>query len=261
MNHSMTDSRPRGAGKNSKLGEALALARDGVAVFPCDGKIPKSSPRHPVARRHGVTAPWGATSSEAAVRDYWTLYPNANIGRPTGGGCFVLDVDTAKGGTIPDGCPLTWMVRTPSGGVHLYYSTAQAIKSNADGRVAPGVDVRCEGGMVIAAGSDGYEVVNPDTAIAPLPDWLAEAATRSPRRGTGPGGGAAGFAMRDAVPAGQRNYYLAQYAGWLLSSGYDAADLAEMLDSENVSACCPPLDTDEVEKVARSIARYGESRA
>lgn len=111
---------------NIKLTGALALAGRGIPVFPCEvgGKAPL-----------GEAAPHGfkdATTDIEHVRWWWTRYPNANVGMPTGHpGYDVFDVDVKtsgsgwaafnalkRAGLLPE--PLI-VVRTPSGGLHAYY--------------------------------------------------------------------------------------------------------------------------------------------
>lgn len=69
--------------------------------------------------------------------------------------------------------PETYSVRSPTGGLHFYYASTAPI-SNSAGALAPGVDVRGEGGQVVAAGSvrmNGrrYTIVN-EVDVAPLPE-------------------------------------------------------------------------------------------
>jgi len=69
----------------------------------------------------------------------------------------------------------TLRVRTPSGGLHIYYSTSTRIK-NTSNQIAPGVDTRGGGlGFCVAPGCQGYEVEHdpgPDQLIG-LPYVIA----------------------------------------------------------------------------------------
>ena len=76
------------------------------------------------------------------------------------------------------GFPWTRSVRTPSGGVHLYYTapTTGPVPPSS-GKVGPMVDVRGGESYVIAAGSwaDGKPYTLLDSRpIQPLPEWLAK---------------------------------------------------------------------------------------
>lgn len=128
---------------------------------------------------------------EQIKRDF-TKWPEAGIGVPTGAvnGFFVIEADTLKGHGV-DGLagikqleaahgalPNTLMVESPSGSLHRYYRLPPSIKVNNrqdKSALASGVDVRGDGGMVIAPPSvrgDGvYRWLN-DAAIAAAPLWL-----------------------------------------------------------------------------------------
>ena len=73
------------------------------------------------------------------------------------------------------------MAESPSGSSHLYFSwpTGGVKIINSASTIGPGIDVRGEGGMVIATPSvkkDGsYRWIN-DLPVAEAPAWLIEAA-------------------------------------------------------------------------------------
>jgi hypothetical protein len=140
------------------LDHALALARRGLRVFPL---VPGQ--KRPAIKRFYAEA----TADEDRIRAWWAERPDYNIGIATGDGLVVLDIDTKPG---RDGRP--WLdlteidspfkVRTPSGGLHLYFATESEIANNYD-RLAKGVDVRGYHGFVVGPGSrvagGVYEVV------------------------------------------------------------------------------------------------------
>ncbi|MGW7403418.1 bifunctional DNA primase/polymerase [Streptomyces sp. NPDC054833] len=72
--------------------------------------------------------------------------------------------------------PTTYTVRTPSGGLHLYFTAPAGIHLHNTARtVAPYVDTRAWGGNVVAAGSitpQGAYAVLADGPVATLPAWL-----------------------------------------------------------------------------------------
>ncbi|HET9081677.1 MAG TPA: bifunctional DNA primase/polymerase [Trebonia sp.] len=173
------------------LRSALAAARRGWHVFPCaaGGKPP------------ALKGNWQdlATTSPAQIRDWWRRAPY-NIGIACGpSGLVVIDLDQARddddepgvlfplsgadvlsglawqhGERYPGG---TYIVDTPSGGCHLYFSVAgNAGIRNSAGMVGPHIDVRADGGYVVGAGSQiggrAYMARGP-RAAAPLPSWLA----------------------------------------------------------------------------------------
>lgn len=105
-----------------------------------------------------------------------------NVGIVTGkaSGIIAIDIDPKHGGTKEAVDGLAGMVsrtrthRTPSGGLHLIFRYPEGVEhiGNSVGRLAPGVDVRADGGYVVAPTSrldeSNYEVVDP-CAIADLP--------------------------------------------------------------------------------------------
>lgn len=105
-----------------------------------------------------------------------------NIGVKTGNGLVVIDVDNHDGGSNGFdaldklGLPETRSVHTPSGGLHLYYSCDTPIK-NSTSKLAPGIDVRGEGGYVVCPPSvlpnGAYTWAN-DGPIAGLPRHILE---------------------------------------------------------------------------------------
>ncbi|MFO7553820.1 MAG: bifunctional DNA primase/polymerase [Desulfobacterales bacterium] len=90
------------------------------------------------------------------IREWWQKWPDAMIGIVTGSisGVFVIDCDTEEGYQaiqkyIPDSL-LTPLARTPRGGWHLYFIFSNGMKLATRAKVIPGVDVRGEGGYIIA---------------------------------------------------------------------------------------------------------------
>ena len=75
-------------------------------------------------------------------------------------------------------CPWsTFTVSTPSGGQHLYIQAPAHPLSNSAGRLAPRIDIRAEGGYVVAPGSQisGRAYARRHNARPmPLPDWLGD---------------------------------------------------------------------------------------
>src|SRR3954451_22609691 len=76
--------------------------------------------------------------------------------------------------------PPTRVHRTASGGLHLLFTPPEHVEiRNSQSRVAPGVDVRGEGGYVIVPPSPGYEVLADLPPVA-VPCWLIRAAMPPP---------------------------------------------------------------------------------
>lgn len=186
----------------------------------------------------------------------------------------VLDLDTDEPGFAgrPEWAIETYEVHTPNGGLHLYYYTTHPVKS---GRIAPGIDVKSRGGMVVAPPStiNGQPYVAVHRSVAVLDHVLfspghvlssaldAELAPPLAERKS--------FRPEQHVGEGGRDTYLARYAGWWLNNADDdyAASIVEgrpaqepdeyalavELDYHNLMVCQPPLTEREVKRIARSI--------
>lgn len=134
--------------------DALSIAKAGKAVFPC------GSDKAPLVRWKDA-----ATSDLNQIAKWGQLWPQSMIGLPCGAGndLTVIDLDTDKetGEALGEasmnqlglGHLLTGpSVRTPSGGMHLYFRHWDGARNSA-GKLGHGIDVRAEGGYVIAPGS------------------------------------------------------------------------------------------------------------
>ncbi|MDQ6617393.1 MAG: bifunctional DNA primase/polymerase [Actinomycetota bacterium] len=139
------------------------------------------------ATAHGLH---DASTDLASIRRWWSRWPSANVGIATGArsGVVVLDVDPPTGfeslrllevehGPLPAGR----QVKTPRGGLHLYFSHDGDAVPNSAGRLGRGLDVRGDGGYVVAPpstliGGRRYTA----TATGELPPWPAWAALRPP---------------------------------------------------------------------------------
>ncbi|MFF1690626.1 bifunctional DNA primase/polymerase [Streptomyces sp. NPDC058254] len=173
---------------------------------------------------HGLLA---ATTNRARVTDWWDSQPGFGVGVACGpAGLVVLDVDAhaqalpqrhevlpgiaihetidltglstgyhslallaaLRGQPDPALDDLTLRVRTPSGGLHIWYDATSAPRLRSSvGRGGRGlawqVDVRAVGGYIVAPGmrtrNGSYEHVGECSRPAVLPDWLREELERT----------------------------------------------------------------------------------
>lgn len=238
-----------------------------VPVFPLSGKVP-------YADTHGHL---DATSDSEAVAWAWAGHPTANIGMPTGdvSGVLVLDIDgpigeqsltdlETKYGPLPD----TRMVRSgrESGGRHFHFAMpAPGVKSWT---IAPGVELKANGRYVVLPESIHPEtgqtyvwIGDPDEPLAQLPPaWvdLVKGKGKYKVTGTGP------TLAPEKIFAGEkdgkgRNDTLTREGGRLRRGGWTAEEIYGSLGVFNQSRCVPPLEDDEVRKIADSVSRYEPS--
>lgn len=220
--------------------------------------------------------PWQEFQNRFATQEevcaWYARWPDAGVGIVTGGvsALVVLDVDSRHGGDDSlaalerEHGMLPWTIEavTGGGGRHLYFAHPDDELRNRAG-LAPGLDLRAEGGLVVAPPSVHatgrryeWEVSrHPDeTPLAAMPDWLIRLA-----RGAAPGHGHPLAWWRDLVMTGvgegQRNTTIASICGHLLWHGVDPDVVLELLLCWNRVRCRPPLDDDEVARTVDSIMR------
>jgi hypothetical protein len=220
------------------IAAAISLAAQGIRSFPAPPNTKKSFKSEKFSG-----AVWGMTKDPKEIRRDYARWPDAQIGLPTGAvnGIFVVEADTAQGHNV-DGIanlaqleaehgklPPTPMARSPSGSLHHYFRhPGHDIEiRNSSSKIAPGVDVRGDGGMVIAPPShrhdDGQYRWIRGGEIAPAPNWLLELI----------------FAHQPAEPADAAGDCFAESA-YVAGDGFDEPDPPESL--EKIKAALAVLD-------------------
>jgi putative DNA primase/helicase len=232
------------------LSIALEYASRGWEVFPvytltsdlkctCGVKGCASPGKHPVTR----TGLKEATTNQDQIRS-WFEKNDYNIGIATGeaSDLTVIDIDIADGKKGAEswaaliqahGEPVTLMVRTGSGGLHLYFKHNSSLKTSAD-TLGEGIDVRNSGGFVVAPPSRHksggvYSWVDETVSLASLPHYLTKKVKKvlKPRK-------TALFSskytlrnvasMLDVIPSENRDFWRA--VGIILGREYDRSDEA-----------------------------------
>ena len=225
----------------------------------CGG--PGKHPRTP----HGCL---DASTEPEVIRAWWTRWPDANVGVATGRGLVVIDVDPRSGGDdsmvdlrgqlgeLPD----TVEVLTGGGGRHVYLSTPVEVRNSA-GVLGPGIDVRGEGGYVVAPPSGhasgrsyAWEITSrPDEVdVAPAPQAWLDAMTVRPKLRVIPG------AKGEPFPEGQRNASLYKRACSMRAASFDQPAILAAIMAENEARCSPPLDPAEVKGIVASACKHPE---
>jgi hypothetical protein len=246
------------------LKAAISYGSRGWRVFPVAGKVPRLA-----------AWPTQATTDAATLRRWWQTWPTADLGIATGDGLVVLDVDPRHGGDssladlerhhgrLPDTC----RALTGGGGVHVYLAVDQAIRNRAG--LAPGIDLRGDGGFVVAPPSthvSGRRYVwelgaSPDDVpLASAPRWLLERLREG--QSTGPSRPPDEWArlVRGPIAAGSRNDSLARLAGYLLRCRPAPRMVLELVRAVNQARCRPPLSDEEITRTVDSIARREAER-
>lgn len=241
--HSIVDYIPEPTDDQGFLPSAVGFARLGrFGIFPAEpfGNRPHRRLLGSFGHFESI-----ATTDEALIRHWWQIDKASNIGIATGAPSRLLVIDYDRrhgvdglhslmrwadenGHEIPRGV----RVDTPGDGGHLYFTLEEPLRSCAGW--LPNVDVRADGGMVVAppsvrtvsmpssasrtpdTGYRQYEVGRGSlTALPPAPDWLVAAIRRDGGRyrpgGSGTAQMASGLlistqdALREGLPVGRRN--------------------------------------------------------
>ena len=181
--------------------EALAYVARSWAVFPvwwpvddgrcaCGRRGCRDAGKHPI----GFLVPRGlqdASVDACTVRAWWQRMPEANVGVRTGrvSGLAVVDLDGEEGVQSIRALvgehgrfPAVW-ARTGSGGWHAYLRHPGKRVACSSGRLGSGIDVRGDGGYVVAppslhASGRRYAFRSGLGSSLPVPpEWLTELLT------------------------------------------------------------------------------------
>jgi len=243
------------------LRTALTLAARGMHVFPC---MPRD--KRP-ATEHGLH---DATTDRQIIRQWWHQDPTYNIAVATGAASrlFVIDIDgldaelelrklEAGHGLLPPSVEVI-----TSRGRHVYFQWPDCAIRNSASRIAPGIDVRGEGGYVLVppsihpSGRQYFWSVDTGNSLAAAPQWLIDKIGERVNGNGKPQIPPSEWRtlVADGVDEGQRNNAATRLCGYLLRHHIDAVVTLELLQLWNAARCRPPLDADEVAAIVDSIA-------
>jgi len=209
-----------------------------------------------------------ATTDLSIIQQWWTKWPDANIGIATGTAShqIVLDIDPRHGGnqslehieTIYQKIVAN-QVKSGGNGWHFYFDIdSNAIFKNRV-NLLPGCDIRGEGGYIVAPPSSHvsgmpYEWIDFDDAKHPVPNWLlvllnTKCFGLEPNKNIN----------ENIVGSGSRNNFLTSVSGVLRKYGFEGDTIAGILKDFNKNHCHPALDDSEVFAIAKSVSRYENS--
>jgi hypothetical protein len=209
-------------------------------------------------------------ATEEEIREWWDRWPNANIGLVTGAvsGLIVLDLDGPEAADLAkrQGVPPT-VIATTGKGWHVYFThPGQPVQNAASLNGVKGLDLRGDGGYVVAPPS-----VHPsgrrytwakgrspdDLPLAPCPEWLLklletrnQKAIKEPKNNEEPGWVET---LLRGVPEGQRDDAATRLAGHFLGKGLPESEVIALLLTWN-QRNQPPLTGSQIEKCVRSVA-------
>ena len=240
---------------------ALDYQQLGLAIIPCEGKSPKVS-----WKKYQTKPP-----SLATIYRWIKLFPAANIGLITGkiSGITVIDCDDpnlllekleAEFGESK------FVVSTPSGGRHLYYSFND---ENSKTGYKQKIDVRGEGGLIIAPYS-----FNPDkkthyiitkgsfddlTSLTKLKLNLASKVNNTRAHARGIFGSSLIVNESDfKITEGQRNNYLFNQLRKAANNHQNYQSFEDFAFEVNAFSFEQPLDENEIKRTAQNVWKLKE---
>lgn len=240
---------------NLMLSAALDYQKKGLSVIPL-------KPRE----KTPLLASWKDYQTRRATEDeiklWWTSFPTANVGVVTGdiSGLTVLDLDG------PDGLKYFQQNRVNSScisltgkGKQLWYKRPEGGIANSAGKIAKGVDVRGDGGYIVAPPSihpngKRYQFITGVCSVANLPVFPANliAPVVSPKAAVGSSWVADELGN---LQEGNRDTTFTRVVGRLFASGLDPVTVHALL--RPYADRCGFTDLD---KIIKSVSRYGPFR-
>lgn len=226
---------------------ALEYIEHGWSIIPIKPgeKIPLLESWLPFQKRQ-------ATKQE--VTEWFTKWPNANLAIIVGqiSGLLVIDIDDPIEGEKSFrqffGEIKTLTVKTPRG-IHYYFKHPGDKPIHNSIRAAPGLDIKADGGYVLAPPSAGYKWLGGN--LIDLPGSAILEVQNKPK---------VNLSSTDDIPEGGRNNAIAQKAGKLLSMKHSPEETFTICLAYNKAFCRPPLPEHEIRTIVTSIAARDQEK-
>lgn len=236
--------------------EAIRLLRLGWSVIPLQprSKLP--------------SGPWAQYSTRlmhpSEVQSAFN--EDSNLGIVTGkiSGIVVIDIDPKRGGSTDEVLrkyPTGRVVRTGGGGAHLYYRYPRSGHVGNMVDVTPGVDIRGDGGQVVAppsthASGSAYVWVQ-EGALAEFPSDFVKRQTGTKATGTE---GWAISLLQNGAAEGTRDDSAAKLSGLLARHEVPEEIACQLLRSWNKARNPDPLPDEDIDKTVKSVYRTDQRR-
>jgi putative DNA primase/helicase len=235
---------------------ALEYAKRGWKIFP------QNRNKQPCIKGW----PDKATDDPEQIKAWAKEFPNANFAVVCGrSGIALMDADVKNGQlgeaslnkmVAEHGAFGTFVVRTQSGGFHVYFeANGEKISNHSEIDGFPGIEIKGDRGCAtlpgsIGAGGGEYTVAK-DVPLKPFPSWLFKLLKKAERQPAQP-------VAAGVITKGGRNQSLTSLAGSMRRRGMGQDAIAAALLVEN-KKCNPPLPDADVCAIAASISRYEPS--
>jgi hypothetical protein len=254
------------------INELTKLYNRGLSLIPIAGKTSQDKDG---AKRPLIS--WQEYQQRRAsldeIQNWINIYPKRDIGVVTGpiSQILVLDIDGEDGELSLRGfnLPVTWTVKTKRGW-HYYFRWTSTLdgKVTTKAGVKPGVDVRGEGGYVVAPPSAGYNGTPyrwhraPDvTPLAVPPEWLvnllpAKGSNLQTANEAAKSSGKSWVSESlNGIREGNRNESFTKIAGSLRARGYETDVIFSLLQDK---AKAIGFSEGELRIVCESVGRYAK---
>ena len=255
---------------------ALHYASMGMSVIPVHtvtgGECSCGSPKCSAPGKHPRIKWLGRASkcmTEKEIKDWWKRYPDSNVGIVTGAisGIAVIDVDGEEGlrsleeaGLSLEEMPITPTAKTGGGGLHILYRHPERQEVKTGAGVLPKVDVRSEGGFIVAppsvhASGGRYSWV-PGRSLDDLDpadfDFSLLLDTTERKQETPKTGDKWYETYLQGVGEGDRNNAATKLAGRYFSMGMSESEVRMLLQAWNLNNK-PPIADKELKVILKSI--------
>lgn len=255
---------------------------DGNCLCSAKGTC-SSAGKHPMKNRESMI------SDELEAELFFSRYPDANIGIATGkeSGIIVIDEDSykEKKGELGFDLPKTLRQSTGGGGKHhIFRYPKDVVIKNSASSIADAIDVRGDGGFVVAAPSKHksgkqYEINCEHPEISDAPEQLVQHILKNQRTSLDATVKEYGveavekfgltaltheikererseMAFDVEIPEGKRNETLFKQACKLQGDGLGDGAVRAAIHEQNAEFCKPMLEYEEVENLVESALKY-----
>ena len=218
-----------------------------------------------------------ASNKETVINRLFAPFPNAMVAVPTGplNGITVIDFDirdsyNGVSNFIQEGymIPKTPLAKTPSGGFHLYFDSGDQSIPNSVSKLAIGVDVRGDGGYVIAPPSQSIkgtykwetDWIDRKRSLAKIPLVInslmlnKQSSFKQNLRSKFHKTSLVAEEIDNPIPEGSRNNELTRRCGYLFRK-YSSDKVLDIMRHINQRCCNPPIEDRELYRIVCSIGK------
>lgn len=238
--------------------------------------IAKHPKYHKELLNHGLLS---ASTDPIVIKKWFNQWPQANVAILAGkkSGFIVIDIDPRHGGDLSlielqsknQNFPETLTETTGSGGKHILFEYPELTETqekeirNSASAVAPGIDVKVEGGYIVCSPSihatgQRYHWDNPGAGIAKLPNWFLELMLENKTQNSNQNQNNKSLPkflnnIGTGYSEGGRNDLLFREISAWQNRGVPDNVIEGLALKLNETACLPPLNENEVVKIVTSV--------